>query len=57
LNAQDQEFGRARIARVLKKYCELAPQALVEAIFRELDQYMEGTPITDDQTAIAIRVS
>jgi phosphoserine phosphatase RsbU/P len=57
LNAQDQEFGRPRIARVLKKYCELAPQALVEAIFKELDQYMEGTPITDDQTAIAIRVS
>ena len=57
LNAADQQFGRARLAVALKKLCALDPRGLVDGVFDELDQYMDGTPITDDQTAIAIRVS
>jgi serine phosphatase RsbU (regulator of sigma subunit) len=28
----------------------------VDAVFNELDAYMEDAPITDDQTIIAVRV-
>jgi sigma-B regulation protein RsbU (phosphoserine phosphatase) len=56
LNANGEDFGRSRLARALKRHCGLPPQALVDEIFTELDAYMEDTPITDDQTVIAVRV-
>ncbi|HZT37481.1 MAG TPA: SpoIIE family protein phosphatase [Bryobacteraceae bacterium] len=56
LNAAGEEFGRGRIARAVQKYCALPPRKLVDALFQELDQYMAGAPITDDQTLIALRV-
>ena len=57
LNGADQEFGRARVSKVLQKNCRLDPKELVDKVFDEVRRYMEGTPITDDQTAIVIRVS
>ena len=57
LNAEEQEFGHARLGRVLKQNSDLPTQTLVDVFFAELDQYMDGTPITDDQTAIVMRVS
>lgn len=56
LNAMGEEFGRGRISRAVQKNCALPPRKLVDALFQELDQYMAGTPITDDQTLIALRV-
>ncbi len=57
LNARGEDFGRGRLARALRRHCGLAPQLLVDEIFSELDVYMDGTPITDDQTIIAVRVA
>jgi phosphoserine phosphatase RsbU/P len=57
LNAADHEFGQARLGQILKKNYQLAPHELATLIFKELDKYMDGTPITDDQTAIVMRVS
>lgn len=56
LNAKAQEFGRDRLAAALERHCALAPQALADQIFTELDSFMEDTPITDDQTIIVARV-
>jgi sigma-B regulation protein RsbU (phosphoserine phosphatase) len=56
LNAAGEEFGRGRISRAVQKYGALPPRKLVDALFQELDQYMAGAPITDDQTLIALRV-
>jgi sigma-B regulation protein RsbU (phosphoserine phosphatase) len=56
LNPRGVEFGRLRLTRVLKRNCHLDPQQLVDAVFNELDAYMEDAPITDDQTIIAVRV-
>ena len=56
LNAQGGEFGRARLTRALERHCALPPQALVDEIFKEIDAFMEDTPITDDQTIIVARV-
>lgn len=57
LNAQGLEFGRDRLIRALKRHAELPPQGLVDEVFKELDSFMEATPITDDQTLIAVRVA
>ncbi len=57
LNAADEQYGTSRLGRFLKKQCGLAPRELAEALFKEMDSYMAGTPITDDQTVIFIRVS
>jgi len=57
LNPREQEFGKARLGTLLKKQCMLPPPDLANAVFTEIDQYMEGTPITDDQSAIVVRVS
>jgi sigma-B regulation protein RsbU (phosphoserine phosphatase) len=56
LNAQGEDFGRGRLARALKRNCALSPQGLVDEIFKDLDTYMDGTPITDDQTIMVARV-
>jgi sigma-B regulation protein RsbU (phosphoserine phosphatase) len=56
LDALGDEFGRGRLSRAVKTHCGRAPKQLVDALFQELDEYMAGTPITDDQTLIAVRV-
>ena len=56
LNQQGEEFGRGRLSRAVKTHCGEAPKQLLDALFREVNEYMAGTPITDDQTLIAVRV-
>jgi sigma-B regulation protein RsbU (phosphoserine phosphatase) len=56
LNPRGEDFGRDRLMRALRRNFRLPPHDLVEAIFKELDKYMDGTAITDDQTIIAVRV-
>lgn len=52
----DDEYGRERLERLLKSICSLPPRQLVTAIFEDLDRFRGATPLTDDQTAIALRV-
>lgn len=56
LDAAGEEFGRGRLVRALKRDCAMRPKDLVVSIFEELDAYMEDTPITDDQSIIAVRL-
>ncbi len=57
LNASDEEYGRERLSESLKLHCTLPPRELAAALFSDLDAFMDGTPITDDQTAILLKVS
>jgi sigma-B regulation protein RsbU (phosphoserine phosphatase) len=57
LNSKDEDFGRGRVARLPMPDHDNNPRAIVNQVFAELDKFREDTPITDDQTLIAIRVS
>ena len=56
LNARDEDYSRARVSRLLKKHGREEPQAIVDAFFADLDAFRAGTPITDDQTLVALRI-
>jgi len=54
--AENDEYGRERLVNVFKSSCNLAPQQIAEAIFESIDVFRGTTPLTDDQTVIALRV-
>jgi len=56
LNAKDEEYTRGRVQRLLKKHGHEEPKAIAAAIFRDLDDFRDGTAITDDQSIVAMRV-
>ena len=56
LNARDHDYSRSHIQRVLKKHGTEAPKAIAAALFADLDEFREGTPLTDDQTAVVMKV-
>ncbi len=55
-NTEDDEYGTARVFRALKKYCNEPAERILDAIFADLDEFRGETPLSDDQTVIAIRV-
>jgi len=54
LNAAGTEFGRGRLAHVVRTHCGLAADDLICEIFRELDKF-STTPF-DDQTVFVMKV-
>lgn len=50
----NQEFGRTRLANIVRKNCSSTPQALINTIFAELDRY--NIVRFDDQTVIVLQV-
>ena len=61
LNAGDENYSRSRLTLLLERQAASsqamgAPQAVVDAIFDDLDAFRSGTAITDDQTAVVIKV-
>jgi sigma-B regulation protein RsbU (phosphoserine phosphatase) len=50
------EYGRDRLRLQVTKYWDKTPQEIVERIFQDLDAFREATPLTDDQTVVALRV-
>ncbi len=57
LNAKGEDYSRAHVLRLLKDRGGEPPKAIVDAIFADLDAYRDGTPITDDQTVLAMKVT
>jgi len=55
-NEAEEEYGRHRLANVLKASCALTPAGIVTAVTEDLDSFRGGAPDFDDQTLIAIRV-
>jgi len=56
LNSKEEHFGRSRVQRHLCKHHGESPAAVVKLIFDELDTFRKKTPITDDQTVVAMKV-
>jgi phosphoserine phosphatase RsbU/P len=50
------EYGRERLKNVLLSHGGDKPQHVAEAIFEDIDAFRGATPLTDDQTVIALRV-
>jgi serine phosphatase RsbU (regulator of sigma subunit) len=56
LNAKGEDFGRARVQKLLKKRGAQSPKCIASALFHELDTHRDDTVITDDQSVVAMRV-
>jgi sigma-B regulation protein RsbU (phosphoserine phosphatase) len=55
LSPAGKEFGRGRLAQVVRGHCALAPDELIAKIFEELDQF---NPVAfDDQSIMVMRVN
>jgi serine phosphatase RsbU (regulator of sigma subunit) len=57
MNVNGEEFGSARLIDVVQESRELAPRALVDAIFTAVETFREGFPPNDDMTAVAVRIA
>jgi sigma-B regulation protein RsbU (phosphoserine phosphatase) len=56
LNAQGDDFSRARVSKLLKKHAAEPAQSIADAYFKELDHFRRSTVITDDQTVVVLKV-
>ncbi len=54
--ADQEEYGRARLEKLIVENCAKPPNEIVKAVFEDLDAFRGATPLTDDQTVIALRV-
>ncbi len=57
IDAGEQEYGRPRLLKALRKVCGQPPEKVVEAVLKDLDAFADGVARFDDQTLIALRVS
>jgi phosphoserine phosphatase RsbU/P len=53
---KDEDFGRERLSQIIVQNSTLKASSLVQSIFDEIDVFRGATPLTDDQTAIALRI-
>jgi sigma-B regulation protein RsbU (phosphoserine phosphatase) len=56
-NPAGEEYGNARLFKALEANCRQSPKQIVDAIFADIDAWMAGGPMTDDQTMIALKVT
>jgi phosphoserine phosphatase RsbU/P len=56
LNPAGADYGRRRLLEQLKKVCTRSPQAVIDAVFADLDRFAESSPAFDDQTLLVLRV-
>lgn len=50
------EYGHERLETTLRNNCGVSPRELPKIIFDDIDAFRGETPLTDDQTVIAMRV-
>jgi sigma-B regulation protein RsbU (phosphoserine phosphatase) len=55
-NPAEEEYGRGRLGRVLRRLCGRHPEAVADEVLADLDQFTDGAPRHDDQTLIVLRV-
>jgi sigma-B regulation protein RsbU (phosphoserine phosphatase) len=51
-----EDYGRERLEALLSANCDKPPEELASAILDDIDVFRGTTPLTDDQTIIAVRV-
>ena len=56
LNPHEEEYGRQRLARSLRKACDQPAEAIAGSVLDDLDAFTSGAPAFDDQTLIVVKV-
>jgi sigma-B regulation protein RsbU (phosphoserine phosphatase) len=56
LNTKEEEYGKSRLARVLKKSWGSGVEAIADEILKSLDDFTSGAPAFDDQTMLVLKV-
>ena len=56
MNVNGEEFGSPRVIEVVERSRELAPRAIVDAIFDAVEVFRDGFPPNDDMTAVAVKI-
>jgi sigma-B regulation protein RsbU (phosphoserine phosphatase) len=56
LNEQEQDFGQARVREFMEKSGKQPPRAAVDSLIAQVDEYRGAMPLTDDQTAVILKV-
>lgn len=49
-------YGRQRLEKVVRQNQRRKPQEIAERIFADIDAFRASTPLTDDQTVVALRI-
>lgn len=57
MTANGDEFGSARLIEVVQQSRELAPRAIVDAVFDAVEAFRDGFPPNDDMTAVAVKIT
>jgi sigma-B regulation protein RsbU (phosphoserine phosphatase) len=55
MNPAGEEYGRGRLAKIVKRCCALSPRQIVDEIFADLERF--NSVKFDDQTLIVMRVA
>lgn len=50
------EYGRERLEDLIVRNCDKSPSEIAQAVLEDIDVFRGPTPLTDDQTVIALRV-
>jgi phosphoserine phosphatase RsbU/P len=56
LNPGGEDYGRRRLAQVVRGVCNRPAEAVAEAILADLDRFGAGAPAFDDQTLVVVKV-
>jgi sigma-B regulation protein RsbU (phosphoserine phosphatase) len=56
MNVTGEEFGAARLLSIVEQRRDLAPRAVVDAVFDAVETFREGALPNDDMTAVAVRI-
>ncbi len=56
LNPDGEDYGRCRLTRRIGAVCGESPQAIIDAIFEDLDRFTGSGAVYDDQTLVVMRV-
>jgi phosphoserine phosphatase RsbU/P len=54
--AEDRDYGRARVEKILRAYSKKPVAEVAKAIFDDIDVFRGGTVLTDDQSIVAMEV-
>lgn len=56
LNGEGEEYGRGPLYGLLEQHWEKTPAEIADAVFADLDEFMAGASITDDQSVLVFKV-
>jgi sigma-B regulation protein RsbU (phosphoserine phosphatase) len=56
VNAQEEEFGRERLAGLVQQRSALSARDLIQVVRQALQEFTNGQPLADDTTIIVYKI-